>query len=38
MIEHVLIAGLVIVATIAVVAAFGAKVVARWTLVADSSL
>ena len=34
--EYVLIAGLIIVGTIAVVAAFGAKVMARWTSVGDS--
>ena len=36
--EYVLIAGLIIVVTIAAVAAFGAKVVSRWTTVIDSSL
>jgi Flp pilus assembly pilin Flp len=35
--EYVLIAGLIIVGTIAVIAAFGGKVLARWTSV-DNSL
>ena len=34
--EYVLIAGLIVVATIAVVAAFGRKVMARWTSVNSS--
>ena len=37
-IEYVLIAGLIIVATIAVIASFGTKVLARWTSVNNSSL
>ena len=36
--EYVLIAGLIIVATIAVIASFGTKVLARWTSVNNSSL
>ncbi len=35
-IEYVLIAGLIIVATIAAIASFGTKVLARWTSVSDS--
>ena len=34
--EYVLIAGLIIVGTIAVIAAFGGKVMARWTSVNNS--
>jgi Flp pilus assembly pilin Flp len=34
--EYVLIAGLIIVGTIAVIAAFGVKVMARWTSVNNS--
>ena len=34
--EYALIAGLIIVGTIAVIAAFGAKVMARWTSVNNS--
>jgi pilus assembly protein Flp/PilA len=34
--EYVLIAGLIIVGTIAVIAALGGKVLARWTSVDDS--
>jgi len=37
-IEYALIAGLIIVGTVAVIAAFGTKVVARWTSVTNSSL
>jgi Flp pilus assembly pilin Flp len=36
--EYVLIAGLVIVGTIVTIAAFGSKVMARWTSVSNSSL
>jgi Flp pilus assembly pilin Flp len=36
--EYVLIAGLIIAATVAVIAAFGARVLARWSTVSDSSL
>ncbi|MDB5295349.1 MAG: Flp/Fap pilin component [Phycisphaerales bacterium] len=38
LIEYVLIAGLIIVGTIAVIAGFGTKVVAKWTSVSSSSL
>lgn len=37
-IEYVLIAGLIIVGTIVTIAAFGTKVLARWTSVSNSSL
>jgi len=37
-IEYVLIAGMIVVATIATITALGGKVVARWTSVQDSSL
>ena len=37
-IEWALVAGLVVIATIAVIGAFGTKVVARWTTVADAPL
>lgn len=36
--EYVLIAGLIIAATVAVIAAFGTRVLARWTTVRNSSL
>ena len=36
--EYVLIAGLIIVGTIAAVAGFGTKVLARWTTVRNASL
>ena len=34
--EYVLIAGLIVAATVAVVATIGSKVLARWTTVSDS--